>query len=93
VVRSALEDLENHRGPRKYDAYRAAGDPIGSGVAEGACRHLVQDRLEQRGMRWTSSGAEALLPVRALYLNDEWEEYLEFRVEQEQARLDGGLAA
>jgi hypothetical protein len=87
VVRSAVEYLTNNRGHMRYDEYLAAGYPIGSGVAEGACRHLVKDRMEQTGMRWTVEGAQAMLHVRALYLNDQWEEFLEFRVEQEQARL------
>jgi hypothetical protein len=93
MVRSALEYLENNRGHRKYDEYLAADSPIGSGVAEGTCRHLMKDRMEQTGMGWTISGAQAMHHVRALYLNDEWEEYLEFRVEQEQTRLYGRLAA
>jgi hypothetical protein len=38
-------------------------------------------------MRWTVAGAQAMLHGRALYLNDQWEDFLEFRVEQEQARL------
>jgi hypothetical protein len=87
VVRSAVEYLTNNRGHMRYDAYLAAGYPIGSGVAEGACRHLVKDRMEQTGMRWAVEGAQAMLHVRALYLNDQWGEFLEFRVEQEQARL------
>jgi hypothetical protein len=87
VVRSAVEYLANNRGHMQYDEYLAAGYPIGSGVAEGACRHLVKDRLEQTGMRWTVEGAQSMLHVRALYLNDQWGEFLEFRVEQEQARL------
>src|SRR4051794_35789969 len=86
-VKSAIEYLENNREHLKYDEYLAAGYPIGSGVAEGACRHLVKDRLEQTGMRWTVAGAQAMLHVRALYLNDQWDDFLEFRVEQEQARL------
>jgi hypothetical protein len=87
VVKAAVEYLANNRAHMKYDEYLAAGYPIGSGVAEGACRHLVKDRLEQTGMRWTVEGAQAMLHVRALYLNDQWGEFLEFRVEQEQARL------
>ena len=47
----------------------------------------MKDRLEQTGMRWTVSGAQAMLHVRALYLNDQWEDYLEYRVEQEQGKL------
>ena len=93
VVKSAIEYLENNREHMKYDEYLAAGYPIGSGVAEGACRHLVKDRMEQTGMRWTVEGAQAMLHVRALYLNDQWEEFLEFRVEQEQARLYENNAA
>lgn len=87
VVRAAVEYLANNRDHMRYDAYLAAGYPIGSGVAEGACRHLVKDRLEQTGMRWTVEGAQAMLHTRALYLNDQWDEFLEFRVEQEQTRL------
>jgi hypothetical protein len=87
VVRSAVEYLENNKANMRYDEYLAAGYPIGSGVAEGACRHLVKDRMEQTGMRWTMEGAQAMLHVRALYLNDQWEEFLEHRVEQEQTRL------
>jgi hypothetical protein len=87
VVRSAVEYLTNNREHLRYDEYLAAGYPIGSGVAEGACRHLVKDRMEQTGMRWTVEGAQAMLHARALYLNDQWVEFLTFRVEQEQARL------
>jgi hypothetical protein len=87
VIGSAVEYLANNRGHMRYDEYLAAGYPIGSGVAEGACRYLVKDRMEQTGMRWTVEGAQAMLHVRALYLNDQWEDFLEFRVDQEQALL------
>jgi hypothetical protein len=87
VVASALEYLGNNKEHMRYDEYLARGYPIGSGVAEGACRHLVKDRMEQTGMRWTVEGAQAMLHVRALYLNDQWEEFHEHRVEREQARL------
>ncbi len=93
VVESAVEYLANNRDHMRYDAYLAAGYPIGSGVAEGACRHLVKDRMEQTGMRWTVEGAQAMLHVRAVYLNDQWGEYLEYRIEQEQTRLYGSVAA
>jgi hypothetical protein len=93
VIKSAVEYLANNREHMRYDEYLAAGYPIGSGVAEGACRHLVKDRLEQTGMRWTVEGAQAMLHVRALYLNDRWEDFLEFRVEREQARLYRPVAA
>jgi len=79
--------LNNNRAHMKYDQYLAAGYPIGSGVAEGACRHLVKDRMEQTGMRWTVDGAQALLSVRAIYLNGDWDAFLKHRVQQEQTEL------
>lgn len=86
--RRALETVigyfENNRDHMLYDKYLAAGYPIGSGVAEGACRHLVKDRMEQTGMRWTVQGAQALLNLRAIYLNGDWQSFVTHRIEKEQ---------
>jgi hypothetical protein len=87
TLESVITYLENNRDHMRYDEYIAAGYPIGSGVAEGACRHLVKDRMEQSGMRWTVSGAQAMLHVRGTYLNDQWDEFIEDRVIREQNSL------
>jgi hypothetical protein len=71
----------------KYDEYLAAGYPIGSGVVEGACRHLVKDRMEQAGMRWRIAGAQAVLSLRAIYVNDDWDTFHAHRIQAEQRRL------
>ena len=71
----------------KYDEYLAAGYPIGSGVVEGACRHLVKDRMEQTGMRWRIAGAQAVLSLRAIYVNDDWETFHADRIQAEQRKL------
>jgi hypothetical protein len=70
----------------RYDAYLAAGWPIGTGVVEGACRHLVKDRLEQAGMRWTRAGAQATLDLRALHLNGAWDAYWRFHRRRQHQR-------
>ena len=75
----------------KYDDYLAAGYPIGSGVVEGACRHLVKDRMERTGMRWVPSGAQAMLDLRGTYLNGEWSAFWEYHVEHEDQRLYGKI--
>lgn len=93
TVRSAITYYENNRDHMRYDKYLAAGYPIGSGVAEGACRHLVKDRLERTGMRWTTHGAQSLLHLRAIYLNGDWQTYLESHIQNEQATLYAQLAA
>ena len=53
-----------------YDEYLATGFPIASGVIEGACRHVVKDRMERAGMRWTIDGAQAMLDPRSTSIND-----------------------
>jgi len=70
-----------------YDQYLAKGWPIASGVIEGACRHLVKDRCELAGMRWTQEGAENLLHLRAVSENGDWEDYHSFRRQQRHLRL------
>lgn len=69
-----------------YAVYLARGWPIGTGVVEGACGHLVKDRLEQAGMRWTKAGAQAVLDLRAVRLSDQWEAYWPFHRQQSHHR-------
>jgi hypothetical protein len=75
-----------------YAAYLAHGWPIGTGVVEGACGHLVKDRREQAGMRWTTGGAQAVLDLRAVRLNGHWEAYWQFHRHQHHQRLYGRSA-
>jgi hypothetical protein len=70
-----------------YDEYLREGYPIASGVVEGACRHLVKDRMERAGMHWTIPGAQAMLDVRSIYVSGLWEEYQNHRIEREAERL------
>jgi len=91
MVHEVAGYFERNRARMKYDEYLAAGYPIGSGVAEGACRHLVKDRLERAGMRWHPDGAQAMLNLRATYLNGEWDSFWFYHVEQEDERLYGKL--
>ncbi|MCT7970427.1 ISKra4 family transposase [Laspinema sp. D1] len=70
-----------------YDIYLAQGYPIASGVIEGACRHLVKDRLERAGMRWTIAGAQAMLNLRSTYINGDWDQFIQFRIQKEVGRL------
>ncbi len=88
-LQAAITYFQNNRDHMQYDEYLAAGYPIGSGVAEGACRHLVKDRMELTGMRWERPGAQAMLHLRAVYLNGEWESFVNYRIEKEQAALYG----
>jgi hypothetical protein len=82
----------NNRQHMRYNEYLAAGYPIGSGIAEGACGHVVKDRMACTGMRWSLEGAPSMLRLRALYLNGDWHDFVEHRIEREQAALYGQAA-
>ena len=74
--------LEKHQHRMRYDVYIQAGYPIASGVIEGACRHLVKDRMERSGMRWTLEGARSMLNVRAVFQSDHWKTFQQQRIAQ-----------
>lgn len=79
--------LEGNLERMRYDEYLQAGYPIASGAVEGACRHLVKDRMERAGMHWTVPGAQAMLDVRSIYVSGLWNEYQEYRIAHETERL------
>ncbi|MDF1593140.1 MAG: hypothetical protein P1P89_16620, partial [Desulfobacterales bacterium] len=77
----------------KYDHYLAKGLPIATGVIEGACRHLVKDRMEVTGARWSLTGAEAVLQLRALRSSHDFDEYWTFHESKEYERNHRALYA
>jgi len=89
ALTKAANYFERNADYMHYDQYLAAGWPIASGVIEGACRHLVKDRCELSGMRWTKDGAENLLRLRAVAENDDWVTYQRFHQQQRHQRLYG----
>jgi hypothetical protein len=70
-----------------YPTALAAGWPIATGVIEGACRHLVKDRMDITGARWSSQGAEAVLKLRAVRTNDDFEAYWHYHLDREHERV------
>jgi hypothetical protein len=89
--RERLEQIRqyfhHHRERLHDDQYLAAGYPIASGVIEGACRQVINDRLERTGMHWTVPGAQALLRLRCVALNGAWEAFMNPYIDQESKRL------
>ena len=92
-ARKALHSVANYfrrnQAYMNYAKYLRKGWPIGTGVIEGVCRHVVKDRMELSGMRWTLAGADALLALRAVNENDDWDEFHAFRRAQCYKQLYG----
>jgi hypothetical protein len=76
--------FENNASRMRYDEYLAAGYPIASGVIEGACRHVVVDRMERTGMRWVMDGAQSMLNLRCINVSGHWDHFMEYHIQREQ---------
>lgn len=79
--------LLNKRQYLDYPTALERGWPIATGVIEGACRHLVKDRMDITGARWGLAGAEAVLKLRAIICNHEFADYWGFHLSHEHARV------
>jgi hypothetical protein len=72
--------FEKNRHRMRYDEYLRLGCPVATGVIEGACRHVIKDRMERAGMRWKIPGAQAMLNLRTIHTNGDWTAFQDFRI-------------
>ncbi|MGH9121526.1 MAG: ISKra4 family transposase [Acidimicrobiales bacterium] len=79
--------LTNKADYLNYPSALAEGWPIASGVIEGTCRYLVADRMDITGARWSVEGAEAVLKLRALRANEDFDDYWTFHLAGERHRV------
>lgn len=92
-IKEAINYFKVNRNEMQYDQYLARGFPIGSGVIEGACKHLIGDRFCGSGMRWEHLTAQSLLHLRAIELSERWDQFIQYRIESQQKQLYQTLAA
>jgi len=86
-VETCVRYLTSNEEYLRYDQALAAGWPIATGVIEGAARHLIGDRLDIAGSRWGIEGAEAILRLRAVTGNGDFEAYWAFHLRCEHDRV------
>lgn len=86
AVDKAARYLIKRRHYMMYGDALKAGLPIATGVIEGACRHLVRDRMDCSGARWSVTGAEAVLKLRALKLSGDFDDYWTHHLAREHDR-------
>jgi hypothetical protein len=73
VLKDTKRYFQNHGHKMDYPRYKKMGFHTGSGVAEGACKFVIQSRFKRAGMRWSRTGAENLLALRTLHVNQRWD--------------------
>ena len=86
IIRKTLHYLDAKQPCLDYPAAPANGWPIATGVIEGACRHLAQDRMAITGARWGLPGAQAMLWLRAIHASGDLDGYWDYHIQQEHQR-------
>ena len=89
----AVTYLTNNHRHMRYDKALANGWPIATGMIEGACRFVIEDRFGITGARWSPDGAETILKLRAVVVNGDLDAYMRYyknryRDEHHLARYD-----
>ena len=92
-VDDCADYLLNYSPYLQYDQALSQGVPIATGVIEGTCRHLVEDRMNLTGARWRLTGAEAVLRLRALRSSNDFDAYWKFHEQQEYKRHHASRSA
>ena len=77
-VDKAVTYLANNHMHMRYDKALANGWPIATGMIEGACRFVIEDRFGITGARWSPDGAEAILKLRAVVINGDLDNYMNY---------------
>ena len=87
ALNKAITYYENHQHMMCYDEFLKAGYAIATGVIEGACGSIVKDRTDGSGMTWQRVGAQAVLDLRVLKRNGDWDDYWAYHMNHERSRL------
>jgi len=82
-IDKAITYFSNHQHKMNYKKFIEKGYPISSALVESTCRHLVKDRLERSGMRWSTIGAQNMMDLRAIKLNDDFDDFMKYVISQD----------
>ena len=82
----AVTYLTNNRKHMHYDKALEKGWPIATGMIEGACRFVIEDRFGITGARWSPDGAETILKLRAVVVNGDLDDYMNYYKERYRER-------
>jgi hypothetical protein len=86
ILAKQIRYIEKRKDIMRYGEYRREDLVLASGVVEGACRHVIGERLDCAGMRWSMAGAEPLMQLRCIELNGDWDEFMQWWIGQTKAK-------
>jgi hypothetical protein len=90
VLKEVIASLEARVKLMDYGRLRKEDLVIATGVVEGVARYVVGARLDNSGMRWIEERAEAVLLLRCIEVNGDWEAFMRWSQEQRNQELERG---
>jgi hypothetical protein len=90
VLQGVIAYLESRVKLMDYGRLRKEDLVIASGVVEGAARYVIGERLDHSGMRWIEGRAEAMLLLRCIEVNGDWEAFMTWSQERRTEELERG---
>jgi len=91
-LQKTITYFTNHQHKMDYKTYLYKGYPVSSALVESNCKHLVKDRMELSGMRWSSKGAQNMMDMRAVKLNGDLPDFVDF-MERKNKKINLAIAA
>lgn len=82
-INTAITYFTNHKHKMDYKTFIEKGYPVSSALVESNCGYFVKHRMEGNGRRWTENGAQDMLDLRAVYLNEDFEDFMKFKTQQD----------
>ena len=90
ALRSVIGYLSRRLDMMRYREWMDQDLVIATGQVEGAVRYLVGERFDCSGMRWVKGKAEALLHLRCIELNGDWQTFVSWFQQTNQTHLRKG---
>lgn len=84
LLQKTITYFTNHQHKMDYKTYLDRGMPVSTALVESSCGHLVKDRMERSGMRWSMQGAQNMMDARAVKKNGDWQDFMEFIIPKNQ---------
>lgn len=84
LLEKTITYFSNHQHKMDYKTYLEKGLPVSTALVESSCGHLVKDRMERSGMRWSIKGAQNMMDARAVKKNGDWNTFMEFNISKKQ---------
>jgi hypothetical protein len=82
----AIRYVEQRLDKLSYGTCQERDLEVGTGQVEGAIKHVIGKRCDHGGMRWKRERAQAVIQLRCIDVNEQWDAFATWALQRLQAR-------